>query len=271
VGPDGKGSIPVTGQNFLRETGSWIQKYPQVVYGAGSSPWRHALPWGDVTTNENSIFLSVFDWPLDGKLYLSGLKTEIVSARLLNADNSEQISFKKENNWIIFDVPCKPADFPASVIELKTDGHADYAKVNTTHGIYPNTKVELLAEFAEVSGAEKKKVRWMEKFGEWKHVHQIGNWTQNSKATWTVDVFEPGYYFMELRYNGANRLVWKITTDEGTIIQNQQAATEKYQNYPMGILEFKTSGKHAISVNLVEGDNETTSLESVVLTPLEVN
>jgi alpha-L-fucosidase len=70
-----------------------------------------------------------------------------------------------------------------------------------------------------------------------------------------------------LRYKGKVRVVWKTTTDEGIMIQNQQAATEKYQNYPMGILEFKTSGKHTITVSLVKGDNETASLESVIVRP----
>jgi alpha-L-fucosidase len=268
VGPDGKGNIPVIGQKFLREAGSWIQKYPQVIYGAGSSPWQHALPWGDVTTKGNSMFLSVFEWPVDGKLYLPGLKSEIVSAELLNAGKAKKISFKKENNWLIFDVPYRPADSPASVIELKMKDKAESAKVNTTHGIYPNTEVELLAEFAEVQDAEKKKVSWMEKFGEWKHVHQIGNWNEKSKAAWTVEVFEPGYYYLELRYKGKNRIVWKTTTDEGVMIQNQQAATEKYQNYPMGILEFKTAGKHTITVSLVEGEEGTISLESALIKPI---
>lgn len=145
---------------------------------------------------------------------------------------------------------------------------AELAKVNNTHGIYPNIEVELLAEFAEVQDAEKKKVSWMEKFGEWKHVHQIGSWTENSMATWTVEVFEPGYYYLDLRYKGENRVVWKIDTDEGIMIQNQQAATEKYQNYTMGILEFKTAGKHTISVALVEGEEETISLESAIIKPI---
>lgn len=62
--------------------------------------------------------------------------------------------------------------------------------------------------------------------------------------------------------------MWKTVTDEGIMIQNQQAATEKYQNYPMGIIEFKTPGKHVISVSLIEGDKKTTSLESIIFKPV---
>jgi alpha-L-fucosidase len=51
-------------------------------------------------------------------------------------------------------------------------------------------------------------------------------------------------------------------------VQNQQAATEKYHNYPMGILQFKKTGKHVINVSLIEGDPETSSLESVYIYPV---
>ena len=147
VGPDGKGNIPVIGAKFLQETGKWIQKYPQVIYAAGPSPWQHALPWGDVTTQEKSLFLSVFEWPQNGNLYLPGLESKIVSAELLNGS---KISFKKENGWTVFEVPCKPADSPLSVIEVKLENAAEWAKVNTNHGIYPNIESELLVEFANV-------------------------------------------------------------------------------------------------------------------------
>jgi len=267
VGPNGLGNIPVTGVQFLEEAGQWIKKYPQVIYDAGSSPWGHALPWGDVTTQGNSMFLSVFEWPQDGKLYLPGLETKITSAKILGAAGSE-ISIEEKNGWTIFNLPCEPADHPLSVIELQLENEAETASVNTTHGIYPNIESELLLEFAEVSGAEKKEIKWMEKFGEWKHVNQVSKWSENGEAKWTVEVFEPGYYYLDLRYKGEDRVVWKTVTDEGIMVQNQQAATGKFQYYPMGIIEFKTAGKHSVSVSLVDGNRETSSLEAIRIRPI---
>jgi len=269
VGPNGLGTVPEIGVKFLEETGKWIHEYPQVVYAAGSSPWGHALPWGDITTKENSMFLSVFDWPQDGKLYLPGLESKIVSANLLKGSEATEIPFEQINGWTIFKVPYKPVDSPVSVIDIKLEENVETMKVNTSHGIYPNISVTLLSEFADVSGAEKKKISWMEKFGEWKHVNQISMWEEDSKAVWTVEVYEPGYYYLDLRYKGEGRLVWRTVTNEDIVLQNQQAATEKYQDYPMGIIEFKKSGKHTISVSLVEGDMETSSLESVKIYPVE--
>jgi len=267
IGPDGAGKVPEIGAKFLVEAGAWIKKYPQVIYGAGSSPWGHALSWGDVTTQKNSLFLSVFEWPQDGKLYLPGLTSEIVSAKILGQnEESSNLKYVHKNNWIVFDVPYKKPDSPISVIEVKLKNTK--VKLEKAHGIYPNIKTELLTEFAQVVNAEKKSIRWMEKFGEWKRTTQVSKWKENSKAEWEVNVLEPGYYYLDLNYKGEGRLVWNMITDENVMIQNQQAATRKYQNYAMGILEFKTAGKHTISVSLIEGNPETSSLKSLTIKPV---
>ena len=109
------------------------------------------------------------------------------------------------------------------------------------------------------------KVSWMEKFGEWKHSTQVGKWMPEGRAIWKVNVLEPGAYTVALKYRGQGRLVWKIVTDEGAVIQNQQAATTQYQAYPMGVLEIRKSGVHKIEVSLVDGARETASLESLVV------
>mgnify|MGYP003654378727 CR=1 FL=1 len=267
IGPRGDGSVPEIGVQFLEEAGKWIHKYPQVIYGAGSSPWGHALPWGDVTTQGNSLFLSVFNWPQDGKLYLPGLESDIVSAKILG--DSNDLKFSKKNNWTIFEVPYKTPDSPVSVIEIKLTKDVQEIQVQKTLGIYPNIETEFLTDFAKVSNANKKSIRWMEKFGEWKKTTQVSNWENNGKTEWEVNVLEPGYYYLELNYKGEDRLVWKTITDEGVMVQNQQAATEKHQPYPMGIIEFKTAGKHTVSVSLVEGNSETSSLKSVIIKPIQ--
>ncbi|WP_066217746.1 alpha-L-fucosidase [Formosa haliotis] len=266
VGPNGEGEVPEIGVKFLEQAGTWIKKYPQVIYDAGSSPWGHALSWGDVTTKGNSLFLSVFEWPQDGKLYLPGLENEIVSAEILGGKSNEKIKYSKKNNWIIFDVPYKTPDSPVSVIEVKLK---ETPKVNGTHGIYPNIATTILTDFATITDTEKKSIRWMEKFGEWKKTTQVSNWKKSGVAKFEVNVLEPGYYYLDLEYTGEGRLVWKTTTDEGIMVQNEQAATGKYQAYPMGILEFKTAGQHTISVSLVSKDQEESSLKSIIIKPIQ--
>ncbi|MEP3838628.1 MAG: alpha-L-fucosidase [Algibacter sp.] len=272
VGPNELGIVPEIGAEFLRETGTWLKRYPQVVYAAGASPWDYKLPWGDVTTKGNTMYLAVSEWPTDGKLYLPGLKTKIKSAKILNPEAKDQkIEFNQgKDNWVTFNVPFKAPDHLISIIEVETNiiNGDEIIAEDTALGIYPNTETELITEFGTVSNATQENKRWMEKFGEWKHANQVGNWEENGQITWTIDVKEAGYYYLDLAYKGTNRLVWKTTTGEGIMVQNQQAATEKYVFYNMGILEFKTPGKHTLTTTLVEGDRDTASLKSIALRPI---
>lgn len=158
VGPDGKGRIPAEAQTFLLDAGKWLKRYPQVVYSAGASPWGAAMPWGDITTQGNTLNLVVFDWPNDGKLHLPGLKSEIASAELLYHDKAVAVKWKKIGQWTEFEVPSAPADTPASVIQVKLKNSPE---VDRTFGIHPNIPSRLLAEFATVKEAEREnKVGW---------------------------------------------------------------------------------------------------------------
>ena len=137
VGPDSKGNVPHRAAASLREAGEWILKYPQVVYATDASPWGHALPWGDVTVKDNRLFLSVFDWPESGKLYLPGLKTGIESVSLLNGSTAEPIAHETVDKWTILELPPRAPEKLVSVIEVKLKSTP---QVDTTFGLDPNTR-----------------------------------------------------------------------------------------------------------------------------------
>ena len=266
IGPDGRGRVPAQATKFLLKAGEWIQRYPKVVYAAGASPWGHNLPWGDVTTQGNLLNLVVFDWPQDGRLFLPGLKTKIKSAQLITAGKPVHVKWVQHGTWTELQVPHAPADHPASVIQVTLSAAA---AVDQTLGIYPNIASTMLVEFASIANAEKKELRWMEKFGEWKHMTQAGNWEDGGSAVWTVDVATPGDYQVELTYKGEDRLVWRIVTDEGTKLQNNQNAASVYHTYPFGLLPFTKAGKHTLTVSLIDGKRDKASLSAIRISPLE--
>ena len=153
-----------------------------------------------------------------------------------------------------------------SIIELEIEGDL---KVDQTIGLDPvfSTKLSVILSKAENCTIEEKK--WMEKFGEWKHISQAQDWNLKSKVSWEVDVMEPGYYKVDLNYAGNGRLVWRIESDEGAIVQNQQNSSSIYKYFEMGLLKFDTPGKHTVSVSLIEGDKEVASLKEIRFTSLK--
>ena len=260
IGPRGDGSVPQRAIKTLRQSGEWIRRYPQVVYGTQASPWERALPWGDVTRKDNTLFLCVFDWPASGKLYLPNLETEIESANLLNGDNPKSINWKKHDRCIVFDLPPAAPEKLVSVIELTLKAEP---VVDPVWALDPNIDTEILTEFCTVENASKSGKRWMEKFGEWKSVVHAHDWKEGSKAIWEIDVIEPGDYNVSLTYSGKGRLVWTVGIEGGERIQNQQNASHNYQEFPIGWVNFPKRGRYQVFANCIEGEVDKASLKAI--------
>jgi len=269
VGPDAQGRIPAKAAEYLVEAGKWVKQNPTVVYGASPSPWDHAHPWGDVTRSGNTLNLVVFDWPADRKICLPGIDGDIASATLrLNDGTTKPLVISKSGTWTMVDAASADAATVtglAGLIELQFNTQP---KIDQTLGIHPNIASSFSCEFATATKAERKRIDWMEKFGEWKCARQVSNWQPGGSAEWDVDVAKVGDYHVALTYKGEGRPVWSVTTSEGVKIQNQQSASHVYASYRMGILSFSKPGKHKISVSLVEGDPATSSLESIRFSPV---
>ena len=266
VGPKADGTIPEYAARSLEASGHWISEYPQVIYDADPSPWGHALPWGDVTRKGNKLFLAVYEWPDKGQLALPGLKNRITSSYLLKGEQKLHVSYTRDEHCVMLDLPTLEPENFVSVIELTIEGEA---VVDRTHALDPEKTTEITVHFADLVNCKIHRKRWMEKFGEWKLVHNIHKWEDNSKATWELNVIQPGDYMVDLTYAGSGRLVWAVETDEGEKIQNQQNSSHIFTTYPMGWMRFDKAGKHTVSVSLVEGDSISSELAAIRFTAID--
>jgi alpha-L-fucosidase len=214
-GPDG--TVPERVEKILTSTGKWIQKYLQVVYGSEASPGPKKFSWGDVVSKENKLYLLVYEWNVNGELWLPGLKSEIKLLKFLNAKNSK-LKYELRNNTVVIKIPALAPEKYVSVIELELKNEVS---VDESPTIDPYLPTYYSAYFAEAKNCILKNKQWMEKFGECKSIMQLEKWTKDSKATWTFDILKPGDYLMDLQYAGDGRLAWKIETSDAESIQNQ--------------------------------------------------
>lgn len=253
IGPDGLGDVPAAVTKTLMAAGKWINQYPQTIYGAGPSPWKHKLPWGDVVSQKNKLYLIVYEWPNSGKLYVPGLHSPIKSAYILSGAKKKKLSYKKEQNWVVLDIPYKRPDNLLSVIEL--DFREDKINVDSTLSVDPEFGLnDLSVKFATANQCHVYKSGWMEKFGEWKHEYCVSDLDKRGCLTWEINVKDPGAYKVEVLVRGEGRNVWRIETDENDCIQNQQRSSSKFTKVPIGWLNFTTSGLHSITIRLIEGN-----------------
>ncbi len=273
IGPKGDGSVPKRATKTLTDAGEWIRRYPQVVYSTNASPWQHALPWGDVTRKDNTLFLCVFDWPESGKLYLPNLKTKsvttepprIASINLLTGKEPTSLTWSKAGDWTVIDLPPRAPEKLASVIQVNLDGEPD---VDPVWAVDPNVETVVLAEFAEVENAKKEQKRWMEKFGEWKALIHAHDFQDGGSASWEVDVLVPGDYYTALTYAGKGRLVWSVEVEGGEKIRNQQNSSHNYQTFPIGLINFPNPGRYTVSVRCIDGDIPSASLKAIRFEPM---
>ncbi len=267
IGPRGDGTVPELASRTLRKAGEWIKRYPQVVYGTDASPWQHALPWGDVTVKDKTLFLSVFDMPKEGGLYLPGLKTRVKSARLLgNRKKQAQLKVQTLDGWTKIELPARITEKMVPVVQVELEAEPE---VDSCWGIDPSLETTILAQFARVTGAKQETKKWMEKFGEWKHVVRVWKWEKNGTASWEVDVLEPGYYHVDLTYSGIGRIVWGVDIEGGEHIQNQQNASHNYQKFPIGWINFPNAGRYHVSISCIEGDLAEASLKAIHFTSVD--
>ena len=269
IGPDGMGNIPEYAELSLRTSGKWVANHEDMIRAGEPSPWKHALPWGDVIKKENKLYLAVYEWPTSGNLYLPGLKSTISSAKLdnVNGQKAQKLQYTNKDGWTIFQLPATRPNELVNVIEL-TFNTKDI-EVDSTQSLDPDFgSAELSTLFGKPEGCTVRKSGWMEKFGEWKNIYISDDIHKGGKISWTVDVKTPGVYQTEVKAKGNSRVVWQIETDEGEIAKNQQATSSIFGFKPVGWIKFNRPGKHTISITMPE-KADSIELAAIRIIPIE--
>lgn len=211
------------------------------------------------------MYLAIYDWPQTGKLYLPGLESKLDNAYLLSKDGKKKLKHYKENNWTIFNVPYEKPDSKISVIELKFKDNNII--IDNTQAVDPDMGISNLSvKFSKAENCQIRKSSWMEKFGEWKHKYCVSNLNKGGNVKWDVLIKEPGIYQVSLSVRGNGRYVWKVESDEGKFVQNQQGASSIFTQSSIGWINFEKSGKHTLTARLLGGG--IADLSSISLVPV---
>jgi alpha-L-fucosidase len=119
IGPKGDGSVPEESVRSMRAIGAWMKVNGASIYGTSASVFSR-LPWGRSTTKERTIYVHVFDWPVDGVLTLPGLATRARSARLLAGDAA--VPAATTDAGLVLKLPANAPDPIASVVAVELEG-----------------------------------------------------------------------------------------------------------------------------------------------------
>ncbi|HEV2832574.1 MAG TPA: alpha-L-fucosidase, partial [Hanamia sp.] len=122
IGPKGDGTFDTKDVNILAGIGKWMNKNGESIYGTTAS----SLPmqsWGVSTLKKNKLYLHIFNWPADGKLYVGGLKNNIGKVYLLTNAKQQFTSSRMNANDLLIHLPKKAIDTinTVLVVELKNN------------------------------------------------------------------------------------------------------------------------------------------------------
>ncbi len=139
VGPKADGEFPAESIERLKAIGAWMKVNGEAIYGTQASPLA-ALSWGRCTRKEDNgnttLYLSVFDWPADGKLIVPGFHNEVNRAVLLAS--SKKLTTSIDKDQLVITLPAQAPDTIATVIKVEVKGIVE--KVQT-----PQVKKEMQA------------------------------------------------------------------------------------------------------------------------------
>jgi alpha-L-fucosidase len=191
IGPRGDGAFDTKDISILRGIGKWMELNRE-----GIAATKSTLPlqsWGVSTMKENKLYLHVFHWPGDGRLYVGGLKSSIGKVYLL-ADPKTMLSAKRINEKDVFiNIPKKAPDTINTVIVLELKGKIEMDSVRYVSSNIPLTR--LLAFDANQHGAGFS-------FGDGKaDRYYVDGWKNTGQyLTWTIRTTENSRYRINIKY-----------------------------------------------------------------------
>lgn len=212
VGPTGKGIIPADSAVILRETGRWLRRNAESIYGTGPSPLARQA-WGVATARPGMLYLHILNWPKGGELWIPGLSVSIKRAYWLVS--GKQVKCGRKAGCMCLQLPEVPPDRPAAVIALEVRGRISVSKGRAL--VHPGMVNELDAPFARLAGCKHGKQSWMEKFGDWHHADFVENWQPGGTATWSFTLPKPGLFYLYADYDcrdDANDSEWELTVGQ---------------------------------------------------------
>lgn len=135
IGPKSDGEFPEESIQRLAEIGKWMKVNGEAIYATQASPLQ-PLSWGRCTRkdgqNATTLYLSVFEWPKEGKLIVPGLKNQVISAKILANGKLLKTSLTKDG--LSISIPAQAPDNIASVIKVEVKGKIKNALSSEING-----------------------------------------------------------------------------------------------------------------------------------------
>jgi alpha-L-fucosidase len=122
VGPTAEGLFPDESVRILRAVGKWLDVNGEAIYGAGAGPdmrWQEDIKM--VTTKPGLLYLHVFDWPKDQKVFYFDFRHRFKKAYLLADSEHRALAVDVYRRSLMIHVPAQAPDPINSIVVVQYD------------------------------------------------------------------------------------------------------------------------------------------------------
>jgi len=265
VGPKSTGEIPEQSIERMKDIGAWMKINSEAIYATTASPFKK-LSWGRATTKEmtngtTALYLSVFEWPKDGKLLLPGLKNTAVSAKLLA--NGSALKFSKAADGLLIAVPSAALDENATVIKLVIKGKPE------VENVIPSANADGSFILSPMDADTKGGVQSEH------NPPNLGYWTSaKATASWQIKITKPGGYEIEApvaAVNEGNSFTIKVGDQSIHTTAKSTGNDGKYEVNRLGYININKAGIITITITPVAENWQHINLRAITFSPLLEN
>jgi alpha-L-fucosidase len=266
VGPTNEGLIPAPSVERLKQVGAWIRVNGEAIYGTSASPFKK-LPWGRCTRKQRgdvtTLYLHVFDWPADGRLFVPGLKSPVADARILGRGG--RLKTTSSDEGVTVEVPAAAPDAISSTIAVRLRGEPVVENKTALLQQAADGSVTLRGADAETHGDE---LKYESGGGK----DNLGYWTNPEDwAEWSFNLKTPGTFTVtaEIAAEGSGDFVIR---SGDAFLKGTAPRTGGYTTFTtvnLGTLALPAAGATKISVKPVAANWQPMNLKAIHLAPVK--
>lgn len=279
VGPDGRGNFPPYEVKYLLETGKWLNRYGESIYGTtyGLIP---AQPWGVTTSRPGKLFLHVFTPPLDDTLHVPFSGARVSAVRVMGS--GAPLPWTAEQDALHISLPARLPDARDAVVEVDYTGRLrDLSSDKTVTVSRQYSEIKIPVVRASFGGqATSKMMTYAHYFGDWKHDNlAMGLKDTTDAVNFDLHILQPGDYRIRLDYACAHQMAGRegTITVAGQTLYFQSLETGEYDSHKplmyidhsIGLVSIAHAGTYRLTIHPAgQLPGELFWLKDVIMEPI---
>lgn len=276
IGPDGQGVFPARAVDILKQTGSWLKKNAESIYGTTASPIGKPYKRVYCTARPGKLYIHLIDWPERNKLVIPEVTAKVNSVYFLTDKAKKSLDFKQDSSNDLV-IGLNPLNIYSDFIDPYSTTLVIEYTGTLKHGssvilIDPSMPAYLDPVFAEIAGDSLRygfNDLWTDNRG-----FETLKWSGKSEMYWDFRTINPGIYEVEIEYaadeNSVNNEVKLLVNGQSfTFITKNNGGWYQYFKTYLGKvkLEAGINSKVIISPQIMKS-HKVMNIKSVTLSPV---